>query len=218
MLNADRSTLFLYDEKTNELWSQVALGLESKEIRFQSYLGIAGEVFTTGKTVNIPDAYKDSRFNPDIDRKTGYTTKNILCMPLNNKEGRTIGVVQVLNKKGGPFTKVDENWLWAFSTQASTAIENAKLFDEVLNMKNYNESILESLTNGVISMDAAKTIVKCNSVSLRILDANIEDIMSKPARECFLNHNNSWILENIDRVVETGQPYMAYGYGVVPRS
>jgi adenylate cyclase len=136
ILDADRSTLFLYDEKTNELWSQVGQGLEIKEIRFPSHLGIAGTVFTTGETINIPDAYKDSRFNPEIDKKTGYITKTILCMPVKNKKGKTIGVTQVLNKKGGPFTKVDENRLRAFSAQAAIALENARLFDDVLNMKN----------------------------------------------------------------------------------
>ena len=208
MLNAERSTLFLYDEKKNELWSEVAMGLESEEIRFPSHLGIAGTVFTTGDTINIPEAYKDDRFNPDVDKKTGYITRNILCMPVNNKEGKTIGVAQVLNKKGGPFTKVDENWLWAFSTQASTAIENAKLFDEVLNMKNYNESILESLTNGVISMDSQKIIIKCNSASLRILDTTAEEMMGAGIEKYFSNNENKWVLEHIDEVVQTGVPYM----------
>ncbi len=209
MLNADRSTLFLYDEKSDELWSQVALGLESREIRIPSHLGIAGTVFLSGKTINITDAYKDTRFNPDVDRKTGYMTRNVLCMPVNNKDGRTIGVVQVLNKKGGPFTKVDENWLWAFSTQASTAIENAKLFEEVLNMKNYNESILESLSNGVLSMDTEKRIVKCNAASYRILDIGERDIIGELVEGFFQGEDNRWIIENIDRVVLTGQPYTA---------
>ncbi len=208
ILDADRSTLFLYDEKTNELWSQVGQGLEIKEIRFPSRLGIAGTVFTTGETINIPDAYKDSRFNPEIDKKTGYMTKTILCMPVKNKEGKTIGVTQVLNKKGGPFGKMDENRLRAFSAQAAIALENAKLFDDVLNMKNYNESILESMSNGVITLDDRKRIVKTNSASLRILNTNAEKITGISADE-FFSGNNAWIIENIDSVIRTGRPYIA---------
>jgi adenylate cyclase len=208
ILDADRSTLFLYDEKTKELWSQVGQGLEMKEIRFPSHLGIAGTVFTTGETINIPDAYKDSRFNPEIDKKTGYITKTILCMPVKNKKGKTIGVTQVLNKKGGPFTKVDENRLRAFSAQAAIALENARLFDDVLNMKNYNESILESMSNGVITLDDKKRIVKSNSASLRILNTSVENIIGISADEYF-SGKNAWIIENIDRVIETGKPYLA---------
>jgi len=208
ILDADRSTLFLYDEKTNELWSQVGQGLHMKEIRFPSNLGIAGTVFTTGETINIPDAYSDPRFNPEIDKKTGYRTRNILCMPVKNKEGKIIGVTQVLNKRGGPFTKMDENRLKAFSAQAAIALENAKLFDDVLNMKNYNESILESLSNGVITLDDKKRIVKCNAASLRILNVRIEDIIGMPVDRYF-SGKNAWIVEKIDKLVETREPYIA---------
>lgn len=208
MLDADRATLFIYDEKTDELWSQVALGMETKEIRFPSHLGIAGTVFTTGKTINIPDAYKDERFNPDVDKKTGYTTRNILTMPVKNKEGKTIGVVQVLNKRGGPFSKVDESRLRAFSAQASIAIENAKLFDDVLNMKNYNESMLESMTNGVITLDERKQIVKCNSAAVKILGVTLQGIMGLSAMDYF-TRSNGWIIEHVDDVTKTGQHYVA---------
>ena len=139
ILQADRSTLFLNDEKSHELWSQVAQGMDSFEIRFPNSMGIAGEVFSTGRIVNIPDAYSDARFNQAVDKKTGYYTRTILCCPVKNKEGTVIGVTQVLNRKGGPFTKVDEKRLMSFSAQTAIAIENAKLFEDVLNMKNYSE-------------------------------------------------------------------------------
>ncbi len=104
MLNAERSTLFLNDEKTSELWSEVGQGLESMQIRLPNHLGIAGAVFTSGKSINIPYAYADLRFNPAFDKKTGFFTRSILCVPIVNKHGKTIGVTQVLNKRGGPFT------------------------------------------------------------------------------------------------------------------
>ena len=146
MLNADRSTLFLSDEKTNELFSRGAQGDSIGEIRLPNHLGIAGAVFTSGQTINIPYAYADLRFNPAFDKKTGYFTRSILCVPVVNKNGKTIGVTQVLNRKGGPFTEEDESRLKAFTAQVAIALENAKLFDDVQNMKNYNESMLESMT------------------------------------------------------------------------
>ncbi len=192
ILDADRSTLFLHDEKTGELWSVVAQGVQTVEIRFPSHLGIAGSVFTSGETVNIPEAYQDSRFNQDVDKRTGYRTRSILCCPVMNKEGKIVGVTQVLNKKGGPFTRLDENRLKAFSAQASIAIENARLFEDVLNMKNYNESILESLSAGVITTDADSVMRKCNSASLRILKSPGDDITGRAVAEVFRD-TNAWV-------------------------
>jgi adenylate cyclase len=103
MLNAERSTLFINDEKTNELYTEVAEGVGKTVIRFPNHLGIAGTVFTSGQALNIPHAYADLRFNPGVDRSTGYFTRSMLCTPVINKEGRRIGVCQVLNKRDGPF-------------------------------------------------------------------------------------------------------------------
>lgn len=202
ILDADRATLFLHDEKTNELWSQVALGLNDQEIRFPAHLGIAGKVFTSGETINIPDAYADARFNKEIDKKTGYHTRNILCMPVVNRAGKTIGVTQVLNRKTGVFTRVDEKKLKTFSSQAAIAIENAKLFDEVLNMKNYSESILESLSNGVITVNAARRIEKCNAVALRTFGVTTDQITGKYA-DLFFTGDNHWIVDSLRRVIAT---------------
>ncbi|MGE3541527.1 MAG: GAF domain-containing protein [Candidatus Tectimicrobiota bacterium] len=205
ILQADRSTLFMYDEKTQELWSRVAQGEESREIRFPCHLGIAGSVFTTGQTINIPEAYADARFNPDVDKRTGYRTHSILCMPVINKEGKTIGVTQVLNRKGGPFTHLDEKRLKAFSAQASIAIENATLFNDVLNMKNYNESILDSLSNGVVTLDSELRLITCNQAGLRILKTTPEDILGVSASTYFTDAN-AWIMRSIERVFASFTP------------
>ena len=129
-LNADRCTVFLLDEDKKELWSKVALGMNTKEIRFDSSLGLAGHVATTGETVNIKEAYKDARFNKEIDNQTGYTTKTILCMPIRNMSHEIVGVFQVLNKKDGCFTEKDEDLLIAIGSSAGIALENATLFNK----------------------------------------------------------------------------------------
>jgi signal transduction histidine kinase len=129
---ADRSTLFLVDRARGELWSRAALGLqEKKEIRFKSHLGIAGHVATTGERLNIPEAYDDPRFNKEVDRQTGYRTRTILCVPVRNKEGAIVGVLQVLNKRAGVFTPADEEMLDALSAQAAIALENARLYEDL---------------------------------------------------------------------------------------
>lgn len=151
IMNADRCTVFLLDEEKNELWSIVAMGIEKgKEIRFPADKGIAGHVATTGETLNIPDAYKDSRFNPEIDRQTGYYTRNMLTMPLTNKDHHTIGVFQVLNKDSGPFDEKDEELLAAISPIAAITIENSLLYEEQVESLN---SFVETLSSTLDTRD-----------------------------------------------------------------
>ena len=205
MLNAERATLFLNDEKTNELFSKVGLGLAAEEIRLPNHLGIAGAVFTSRQTLNIPYAYADLRFNPAFDKKTGFFTRSILCVPVINKDGKIIGVTQVLNKRGGPFTAEDESRLKAFTAQVSIALENAKLFDDVQNMKNYSESMLESMSNGVITLNEDERIVTCNAAGLRILQLAPKAILQRKAAD-FFTGPNGWIIEKIRHVEEIGKP------------
>ena len=199
MLGAERSTLFLHDEKTRELFSRIALGPKIDEIRFPDHAGIAGTVFTTGKTVNIPHAYADLRFNTSFDKQTGFFTRSILCTPLINKHGSIIGVTQALNKSGGPFTVEDESRLKAFTAQVAIALENAKLFDDVQKIKNYNENMLESMSNGVITLDERDTIVTCNSAGARIMKLAPSAILGHAAAEFFADRN-AWIIERIKKV------------------
>ncbi|MBI4984297.1 MAG: GAF domain-containing protein, partial [Rhodocyclales bacterium] len=199
LLNAERSTLFLNDEKSNELWSEVGQGLESMQIRLPNHVGIAGAVFTSSKSINIPYAYADLRFNPAFDKKTGYFTRSILCVPIVNKHGKTIGVTQVLNKRGGPFNHEDESRLRAFTAQISIALENAKLFADVQAMKNYNEAMLESMSNGVITLDEHEQIVTCNAAGLRILRADASRLLNRPAGEFFADANE-WVLDKLESV------------------
>jgi len=203
MLNAERSTLFLNDEKTNQLWSEVGQGLESMQIRLPNHLGIAGAVFTSGKSINIPYAYADLRFNPEFDKKTGFFTRSILCVPIVNKHGKTIGVTQVLNRRGGPFTGDDESRLRAFTAQISIALENAKLFADVQAMKNYNEAMLESMSNGLITLDENERIATCNAACLRIFKARAEEVLHKPVTEFFVDAN-AWVLEKLKLADESG--------------
>ena len=202
MLQAERSTLFLNDEKTSELFSTVGDGVGAFQIRLPNHLGIAGAVFTSGQTVNIPYAYADLRFNPAFDKKTGFFTRSILCVPVLNKAGKVIGVTQCLNKRGGPFTDEDEQRLKAFTAQVAIALENAKLFDDVRNMRNYNESMLQSMTNGVITLDEDDKIVTCNAAGLKILQCAPAEILNVKVED-FFRESNPWLLDRLARVKET---------------
>ena len=199
ILDADRSTLFLYDTKTNELWSQVAEGFQLKEIRIPSNMGIAGSVFQTGETINIQNAYQDERFNKAIDKKTGYKTNSILCMQVKNKANKAIGVVQVLNKASGSFTEMDEKRLRAFSTNAAIAIENSQLFDTVSKMKNYNEAMFASMRQGIITTDENMVVVKVNARAKKLLNIGYDFVGLKLSA---VFAGNEWVVDSVERVMK----------------
>ncbi|MBL7212085.1 MAG: GAF domain-containing protein [Desulfobacteraceae bacterium] len=130
-LDAERSSLFMLDTETDELWSKVAHRSEVVEIRFPSSFGLAGFSVSTGQILNIRDAYRDPRFNPAVDRQTGYRTNTVLCAPIINRKGETIGVTQAINKRGGEFDQEDEDLIKSLASQLSVSLENAQLYEEV---------------------------------------------------------------------------------------
>ena len=170
LMQADRSTLWLMDG--NELWSKVssADGKELVELRQAIDTdSIVGYVAFTSETLNIPDAYRDTRFDKSADTRTGYRTHSILCMPVFDSSGRIMGVTQLINKENGAFTRSDESFMRAFNTQAGIALENAQLYESVLLEKQYQKDILQSLSDAVISTDMGGRIVTINEAALSLL-------------------------------------------------
>lgn len=163
-LEADRCTVFLLDDETQELWSKVALGLEMQEIRFPVSKGLAGHVAMTGETINIKNAYESEYFNKEIDLQTGYKTRNILCMPIRNLTHQIVGVFQVLNKLEGDFTQKDEDLLIAIGSSAGIAIENANLFNKQQKLIEEQKMLFSSFINTLAaSIDARDKITAGHS-------------------------------------------------------
>ena len=160
LMNAERSTLYIVDNEKGELWSKIAQKAEIKEIRQKIGKGISGYVAETGEKINIKDAYKDSRFDPTTDKKTGYKTKSILCMPIrepvkDEKEiGEIIGVIQILNCKRGYFNVEDEELLKSLASQIAISLVNSRLY-----------SILEERVNELnLLFNIEKVISKANTL------------------------------------------------------
>ena len=129
---AERGTVFLMDRERSEIWSLVGIGLEQHEIRLPVTKGIAGWVAQNGEAVNLADAYADPRFESEFDLRLGFKTRSLLCLPIRNKDNQTIGVLQLLNKKSGPFTHGDAAMLRNISDHVALALENAQLHREVV--------------------------------------------------------------------------------------
>ncbi len=131
-VKADRGTVFLVDRKKGEIWSIVASGLERQEIRVLLGHGVAGKVAETGEAINVADAYTLPYHDRSFDEKFGYRTTSLLCLPIRHHGKEIVGVIQLLNKAGGPFTADDEDFLNKLSGHMAMALENARLHREAL--------------------------------------------------------------------------------------
>jgi phosphoserine phosphatase len=130
VLNADRGTVFLYDDKADELVVRVGTGLD--HIRIPANKGIVGESAQTRKLINVPDCYADDRFNRAIDRQTGYRSRCMLTIPLVGYEDSLVGVLQILNKNEGVFDEKDEFVGQALAAQAAVVLHRAKITEQMI--------------------------------------------------------------------------------------
>lgn len=198
-MNADRCTVFLYDKDTNELYSKVATGLDTKELRIPANKGLAGHVLNTGITINIKDAYNDTRFNPDVDKKTGYKTKNMLCMPIKNLNQDIIGVFQVINKFDEYFTQDDEDLLVAIASSAGISLENAQLFERQRKLLEEQKVVLDSFIETLAtSIDARDKITSGHSSRVKMYSVLI-------AKEFGMEQKDIYILEKAAALHDIGK-------------
>ncbi|HEV8385238.1 MAG TPA: diguanylate cyclase [Candidatus Acidoferrales bacterium] len=186
---ADRGTMFLVDKEREEIWSLVGLGLAKQEIRIPMSKGIAGHVARTGETVNLLDAYEDPHFEPEVDRRLGYRTRTLLCVPIRDKSNDIIGVLQLLNKASGSFDAEDTNFLRALSVHCAIAIENAQLHqlamcDSLTGL--YNRRFIEQH----MAVEFARADRRAYALTLLTLDLNnfkeINDRHGHPAGDLVL--------------------------------
>ncbi|XP_064411241.1 cAMP and cAMP-inhibited cGMP 3',5'-cyclic phosphodiesterase 10A [Latimeria chalumnae] len=172
LVNADRCALFQVDHKNKELYSDLfdngeesegkPIFKKTKEIRFSIEKGIAGQVARTGEVLNIPDAYADPRFNREVDLYTGYTTRNILCMPIVSR-GTVIGVVQMLNKlSGSAFTKADENNFKMFAVFCALALHCANMYHRIRHSECIYRVTMEKLSyHSVCTAEEWQNLMRC---------------------------------------------------------
>ena len=208
LLDADRATLYLLDEQRKRLLSRIMIGDEARAIELPVGEGIAGHVAKVGRTVRVKDAYRDKRFNREWDVVTGYRTRSILAAPMKNHVGRTIGVIQVLNKRAdektierkskrdttkrtssppelryGEFSQDDEELLTALATQAAVSIDNSRLFLSVIQKNMQLVDTKEQLEHRVSDL---KLLFELESAMGRA--ATIEDlaraVVVEAARAC----------------------------------
>jgi signal transduction histidine kinase len=131
-VGAERGAIFVREPAGGALVSHHFHGDELERLVVKAGHGVAGHVVSTGKSVRLVDAYADSRFDRSVDDETGYRTRSLLAVPLTIRGGEVLGVLEVLNRREGPFAREDEAFLSAFAAYAAVALENARLLEQRL--------------------------------------------------------------------------------------
>lgn len=139
VLDADRGTVFLYDGERDELVSKVATG--TGELRVPASRGIVGECARTRQVINVGDCYADSRFNREVDKKTGYRTRCLMAVPLIGHDDSLEGVLQVLNSRAGVFSERDERIATALGGLCAVALQRTRLLGELVEKERMKQEL-----------------------------------------------------------------------------
>ncbi len=218
ILGAERCTIFLHDPKAEELFTKASMDPTMSEIRFPDSAGIAGHVFQSGRPLLIPDAYRDHRFNPEVDRRTGFLTRDIVTVPVRLRDGgdQVVGAAQALNKREGEFSQADLELFEALLAHAAPALLNARLFEEVCGVRNYNERVLQSMTDGLLTVSASGRLEKANRAAAALLGHPDEtESLVGCSFDSLLGRNNPWLRKALDEVRSTGKPETALDVDLV---
>jgi sigma-B regulation protein RsbU (phosphoserine phosphatase) len=174
-LGVERGTLFFVDEGKKEIWARIPMEGDVSEIRLPMGKGIAGTVAATGETVVVTDAWADPRFDSSVDRRSGFRTRSILCVPIRNRGGRIVGVLQLLNKREGGFGEADLEFLELVSGHVAIGMENATLHLNLLEKdrmqrelalgKEIQKRLLPEPPREIPETEIAATSVACFEVS-----------------------------------------------------
>lgn len=180
MVDAETASVLLLDEKTGELYFDVALGLgvETSRVRLKLGQGIAGTVAKTGLPEVINDVRSDPRWSPDMDKNSGFTTRSILAVPMTVK-GKLLGVVEAINKNSGGFTDADFEALEALASQAAVAIDNARLFSSLQEEKLKLATVFTETADGVILADREGRVILANAAARRFLPGKEEGTLAQ---------------------------------------
>jgi Nif-specific regulatory protein len=146
LLDCDRSSIFVWDREQHELVACPALGVEGETLRIPETVGIVGEVVAKNMTIKVDNAYKDPRFHAEVDKQSGYKTRNLVCVPVHDADGRLIGAFECINKNRGSFSDEDVDSLKQLGMHAATAIRNTREWEQLIRTR---EQLTEQIREGV---------------------------------------------------------------------
>ena len=195
ILNCERASLFIYDRESDKLILGTSKGLKKNEIKVPKDKGIVGAVFMSGERLKIDDVYLDARFNKEVDKKTNYRTRNMLCFPLKDKDGETFGAIQAINKKTGPFDVDDLELMEIFSQQAASILKNMMNIDENSSLISKIKQLVD-FSNSLIPIKTKYELTdKCNEI--------IESLFYSTSIQVLFYNKNKGVLEKyVEKEIE----------------
>jgi len=195
VLNAEAATLFLVDLEKRELRFEIVKGEKSQiieqsrgQLRIPLGRGISGWVGQMGKPAICGEPERDIRFYKEIDKISGFITRNILCVPLI-LQNRIKGVIEAINKREGNFEEIDVQILQTIAGQIAMVMENYELYKKIDETRVYLDDIIENMPGGFIAMDREGCIKTFNLRANRILGINRHYAIDKPAKEILAKQN-----------------------------
>lgn len=205
VVGAESASLLLLDEKTNELYFDVALGLGEKasSMRLPLGQGIAGAVAAGRQPEIINDVRRDRRWSPKMDEQSGFTTRSILALPMEH-QGRLFGVVEAINKKDGGFTQQDVRALAAFASQAAIAIDNARLFSSLKDEKHKLDTVFTQMTDGAVLADPKGRVLLSNEAAQKFFGVGAE-LASLPSAL-----KGMTVAPSLSEIMRRGQPVQEF--------
>lgn len=196
ILDCERTTLFVHDKVSNMLVVHSASeGLKKAELKVPKDKGIVGICFMNGERVKVDDAYSDIRFNKEVDKATGFKTRNILCLPLKDNDGLIFGAIQSINKRGGHFNNDDEELMEIFSCQASAILKNSQNFDENSKYISRLKMILSYNFNLEDIIDAQQFTILTEELLMSLFSTNAAQLLIYNKNKNILVHVNKYHIE-----------------------
>jgi transcriptional regulator with GAF, ATPase, and Fis domain len=170
LLDSERSSIFVWEREHHEVVASPALGFEGHLLRLPDNVGIVGECLQSGQAIVVDDAYRDARFNKQVDLKTGFKTRNLLCVPIVDAEGRRIGAFEAINKRHGRFTADDEESLTELGTQAAVALQNTREREHLVRR---HKQLTEQVTQDVSIVGASTAIISLRKTIERLAGTDL---------------------------------------------
>ena len=171
LLECDRSSIFLWDLDRQEVEARPALGVPGSSLRLPAGEGIVGETLRTERAVIVDDAYADPRFNEEVDRQSGYRTRNLICVPLLDADGSIVGAFEAINRNGGlNFSAEDVECLQQLGTQAAVALRNLREHN-LLNRS--RDQLAEQVTSAVKIIGESPAIIALRDTITRLASTDL---------------------------------------------
>lgn len=204
-LQSDAGTFFESSENEQELRVTAAYGIDSTRLAkmpFKIGTGVCGWVAQYHQPALVNDVRVDNRFSRQVDLVTGFTTKSILCVPVFSMK-KTYGTLEVLNRRTGPFSPQDQEFMTLLGRQAAVAYQNLLLISEVQQKEILMGSLLENLSGGLIAMDAQGMLTVVNPSAVKLLDLPELARPGKPVAMALIDH--PWFMDTLKRTLESHQ-------------